>query len=143
MATGRPPAPIPQEPADPTARATLELPLLFQPHADLEKTSGSGLLTEQPTSSSQVNGASQSQDSEAAGIEAITAEEPFKDYSFEVCLLASPSPVFFVCCPGGGFTASPSPYGYNPPVLELTSRRTSFLPNLGTNIGTAMLCLYK
>ncbi|KAF9784049.1 hypothetical protein BJ322DRAFT_1068401 [Thelephora terrestris] len=81
--TGRPPAPVSQEPVDPAARATLDLPLLFQPHVDLEKTSGNGASTEQTTSSSQVNGVSQSQDSEAAGLEAITAEEPFRGYSFE------------------------------------------------------------
>ena len=84
MATGQPPAPVPQEPADPTARASLELPLLFQPHVDLEKTSGGGASTEQPTASPNANGVSQSQDSEAAGFEAITAEEPFRGYLFEV-----------------------------------------------------------
>jgi len=84
VTTGQPPAPVPQEPADPTARASLELPLLFQPHVDLEKTSGGGASTEQPAASPNVNGVSQSQDSEAAGIEAITAEEPFRGYSFEV-----------------------------------------------------------
>lgn len=86
MTTGRPPAPVPQEPVDPTTRNNLELPPLFQPHIDLEKTSGGGPVTEQTASPSQVNGVSQSQDSEAAGFEAITAEEPFKGYSFEVCL---------------------------------------------------------
>lgn len=84
MTTGQPPAPVPQEPADPTARASLELPLLFQPHVDLEKTSGGGASTEQPAASPNVNGVSQSQDSEAGGFEAITAEEPFRGYSFEV-----------------------------------------------------------
>ena len=93
MTTGQPPAPVPQEPADPTARTTLELPLLFQPHIDLEKTSGGGPPTEQTTSSSQVNGLSKSQDSEAAGFEAITAEEPFRGYSFEVCFLRLPCPL--------------------------------------------------
>ncbi|KAF9645379.1 hypothetical protein BDM02DRAFT_580432 [Thelephora ganbajun] len=83
MTTGQPPAPVPQEPADPTARANLELPLLFQPHVDLEKTSGGGVLTEQTTASSHINGVTQSQDSEAARLEAITAEEPFGGYSFE------------------------------------------------------------
>lgn len=86
MTTGQPPVPVPQEPADPIARASLELPLLFQPHVDLEKTSGGGPSTEQTASSSQVNGISQSQDSEAAGLEAINAEEPFRGYSFEVCI---------------------------------------------------------
>lgn len=100
MATGQPPAPVPQEPADPTARASLELPLLFQPHADLEKTSGGGASTEPPATSPNVNGVSQSQDSEVGGIEAITAEEPFRGYSFEVSF-----PLFshllwpFVACP--------------------------------------------
>jgi hypothetical protein len=98
--TGRPPAPVPQEPADPTARASLELPLLFQPHIDLEKTSGGGTSTEQNSSSSQVNGLSQSQDSEVAGFEAITAEEPFKGYSFEVCFRwPLPYHTAFVGCP--------------------------------------------
>lgn len=83
MTTGLPPAPVPQEPADPTARASLELPLLFQPHVDLEKTSGGGAPTDQAVSTSQVNGLSQSQDSEAAGFEAITTDEPFRGYSFE------------------------------------------------------------
>lgn len=106
MATGQPPAPVPQEPADPTARASLELPLLFQPHADLEKTSGGGASTEQPATSPNVNGVSQSQDSEVGGIEAITAEEPFRGYSFEVSFplfshllwpfVACPSEVYFI-----------------------------------------------
>lgn len=87
MTTGQPPAPVPQEPTDNIARTSLELPLLFEPHVDLEKTSAAGPSTEQTSSSpSQVNGLSQSPDSEAAGIEAITTEEPFKGYSFEVCL---------------------------------------------------------
>ena len=94
MTTGRPPAPIPQEPADPTARTSLELPLLFQPHIDLEKTSGGGVSTEETAVPSRVNGVSQSQDSEVAGFEAITAEEPFKGYSFEVRC----SPTTFVWC---------------------------------------------
>jgi hypothetical protein len=102
MTTGRPPAPVPQDPADPTARASLQLPPLFQPHADLEKTSGGGASTEETSAPSQVNGASQSQDSEAAGFEAITAEEPFRTYSFEVSRsLFSPPPVAFVGCPRG------------------------------------------
>ena len=84
MTTGRPPAPVPQEPADPTARASLELPPLFQPHVDLEKTSGGGALTERTATPSNVNGVSQSQDSEVAGLEAINAEEPFRGFSFEV-----------------------------------------------------------
>ena len=84
MTTSRPPVPVPQEPADPTARARLELPILFQPHVDLEKTSGGGASTEQTTASPNANGVSQSQDSESAGFEAINAEEPFRGYSFEV-----------------------------------------------------------
>jgi len=84
MTTGQPPAPVPQEPTDPTARATLELPLLFQPHIDLEKTSGGGPSADQTPTSSHANGVSQSQDSEVDVFEAITAEEPFKGYSFEV-----------------------------------------------------------
>ena len=90
MTTGRPPAPVPQEPVDPTARASLELPLLFQPHVDLEKTSGGGTSTEETTAPSHVNSVSQSQDSEVAGFEAITVEEPFRGYSFEVCSFAPP-----------------------------------------------------
>jgi len=87
MTTGRPPAPVPQEPADPTARTSLELPLLFQPHVDLEKTSGGGASTEEPAASLHASGVSQSQDSEATGFESITAEEPFRGYSFEVSSL--------------------------------------------------------
>ena len=93
MTAGRPPAPVPQEPVDPTARTSLGLPLLFQPHVDLEKTSGGGALTEQTAPPSHVNGASQSQDSEAAGFEAIIAEEPFRGYSFEVSLFLLPPPL--------------------------------------------------
>ena len=96
MTTGRPPAPIPQEPADPTARISLELPLLFQPHVDLEKTSGGGVSTEEAAAPSNVNSISQSQDSEAAGFEAITAEEPFRGYSFEV---SSPTHAAFCVFP--------------------------------------------
>ena len=113
MTTGRPPVPVPQEPADPTARASLELPLLFQPHVDLEKTSGGGALTEQATASPNVNGVSQSQDSEVAGFEAINAEEPFRGYSFEVSFLLFPRPPMTLCwlTPGDGFISSfPSPF---------------------------------
>jgi len=97
MTTGRPPAPVPQEPVDPAARTGLGLPLLFQPHVDLEKTSGGGASTEQTAPPSHVNGVSQSQDSEAAGFESITAEEPFRGYSFEVSPFLLPSlPTAFV-----------------------------------------------
>lgn len=90
MATGRPPAPVPQEPADPAARTRLELPSLFQPHVDLEKTSGGGASTEGTVISSNVNSVSQSQDSEVIVYEAISAEDPFKGYSFEVSLFFLP-----------------------------------------------------
>ena len=63
--------------------------MLFQPHVDLEKTSGGGALTEQGTASPNANGVSQSQDSESAGFEAINGEEPFRGYSFEVSDIAS------------------------------------------------------
>ena len=66
--------------------------MLFQPHADLEKTSGGGTSTEEPVTSLHANSVSQSQDSEAAGFEAITAEEPFRGYSFEVSFLSLPLP---------------------------------------------------
>lgn len=139
MATGRPPAPVPQEPADPTARASLELPLLFQPHVDLEKTSGGGLSTEQTTSSSQVNGFSQSQDSEAAGFEAINGEEPFKGYSFEVCLARPPHlPSPLLAAPRGCPAACSQ--GCGPGTDQILC---SISPDPGTNAGTAMLCLCK
>ena len=107
MTTGRPPAPVPQEPADPTARTSLELPLLFQPHVDLEKTSGGGASTEEPAASLHVNSVSQSQDSEVAGFESITAEEPFRGYSFEVSSFLLPSPpLAFVGYLGSNFVRS-------------------------------------
>jgi hypothetical protein len=112
---------------------------LFQPHIDLEKTSGGGPPTEQTTSSSQVNGLSQSQDSEPAGFEAITAEEPFRGYSFEVCLSwLPPSPVSFVA----DVSRREFPR-LQSRVTELTNFHTLFLPNLGANVGTTMLCLRK
>ena len=138
MTTGRPPAPVPQEPADPTARASLELPLLFQPHADLEKTSGGGASTEQPAASPNVNGVSQSQDSEAAGFEAITAEEPFRGYSFEVSFLLLPHlpwPLFVA--PRRCIYPFPSlppsvvcSRGYNPLLPELTCHHPLSPPDL-------------
>lgn len=90
MTTGRPPAPVPPEPIDPAARASLELPSLFQPHVDLEKTSGGGASAEGTSVPSNVNSVSQSQDSEVTVYEAITAEEPFRGYSFEVSLFFLP-----------------------------------------------------
>lgn len=135
MTTGLPPAPVPQEPVDPTARASLELPLLFQPHIDLEKTSGGGAPTDQAASTSQVNGLSQSQDSEAAGFEAITTDEPFRGYSFEVCLSSRlpPPPRPLLVSLGGGFAACPQ--GYNSRNLELTHY------HLAADTGIAMPCL--
>ena len=57
---------------------------MFQPHVDLEKTSGGGTSTEETPVSSHVNSVSRSQDSEVTTFEFITAEEPFRGYSFEV-----------------------------------------------------------
>ena len=53
MITGRLPAPVPQVPVNPTARVTLDLPLLFQPRVDSEKTSGGGAPTEETVAPSQ------------------------------------------------------------------------------------------
>jgi len=63
MITGRPPAPVPQEPAGTTARASPE----SLPHVDLEKTSDGGTSTVQTLTPPHTNGISLSQDSEATG----------------------------------------------------------------------------
>ena len=98
---------------------------MFQPHVDLEKTSGGGTLAEQTTSSSQVNGASQSQDSEPAGFEAINAEEPFRGYSFEVRPTRLPHlPRPLLAAFGGGPIICLQ--GYSLRVLELTGCHLTF-----------------
>jgi len=122
MTTGPPPAPVPQEPTDPTARATLELPLLFQPHIDLDKTSGSGPSTGQTPTSWHATGVSQSQDSETDVFEAITAEEPFKGYSFEVS--------FFVLFHRLWPFVGPLRRWLLPPFPSLPILRTSFVPKV-------------
>ena len=122
---------------------------MFQPHVDLEKTSGGGTSTEETPVSSHVNSVSRSQDSEVTTFEFITAEEPFRGYSFEVSFfLLYLTPMAFV-----GLPPSPAPSFISLRglfvskvtifvVAELTYYR--YLSFSGLNcVGIAMLRLYK
>ena len=137
MATGRPRAPVPQEPDDPTTRPNPEPPLLFQPHVDLEKMSGGGTSTEQPTVSPNVDGVSQSQDLEAAGFETATTEEPFRRYSFGVSLCFPTSCGPLLVAPRRWIYPFPSLHpsvvysqGYNPLLPELACHHPLSPPDL-------------
>ena len=124
--------------------------MLFQPHVDLEKTSGGGASTEEPAASLHTNSVSQSQDSEAAGFEAITAEEPFRGYSFEVSFFSLSSlPMAFVRCPRRQlhpflpffrvlFVTKDTIFAAS----GLTYHHTLSLPDLG-RVGITMFCLRK
>lgn len=101
--------------------------MLFQPHVDLEKTSGGGASTEQTTASPNVNGVSQSQDSESAGFEAINAEEPFRGYSFEVRDIASTHRFIAPCwLPSGAHFLPSFPFLRIPPVPGIPTLHRSY-----------------